>query len=73
MFAVHYFENKNKVLSQCLQRVPEVNENLKIKGRRGKVVEVIQIEEQKYHVYVELEKKNNKKQLLNDDKKRRRR
>ena len=36
MFSVHYFENKNKVLSQCLQRVPEVNENLKIKGRRGK-------------------------------------
>jgi len=73
VFAVHYFENKTHLLSQCLQRVPEVNENLKIKCRKGKVLEVIQIEGSKYHVYVELEKKNNKKQLLNDDKKRRRR
>ena len=72
LFAVHYLENNTPVLSQCLERIPEVDEDLKIKGRKGKVVNVVQIEENKYHVHVVLEKINKKQTLLIDDKKKRR-
>lgn len=72
LFAVHYLENNTPVLSQCLERIPEVDEDLKIKGRKGKVVNVVQIEENKYHVHVVLEKINKKQALLKDDKKKRR-
>ncbi|MER2031063.1 MAG: hypothetical protein ABS903_18025 [Solibacillus sp.] len=72
LFAVHYLENNTPVLSQCLERIPEVDEDLKIKGRKGKVVNVVQIEENKYHVHVVLEKIIKKQALLIDDKKKRR-
>lgn len=72
LFAVHYLENNTTVLSQCLERIPEVDEDLKIKGRKGKVVNIVQIEESKYHVHVVLEKVNKKQALLKDDKKKRR-
>ena len=72
LFAVHYLENNTPVLSQCLERIPEIDEDLKIKGRKGKVVNVVQIEESKYHVHVVLEKINKKQALLKDDKKKRR-
>lgn len=72
LFAVHYLENNMPVLSQCLERIPEVDEDLKIKGRKGKVVNVVQIEESKYHVHVALEKIDKKQALLKDDKKKRR-
>ncbi len=72
LFAIHYLEKNTSVLSQCLQRIPQVNEDLKIKGRKGKVVDVIQIEDNKYHVHVVLEKINKKEPLLVDDKKKKR-
>ncbi|MER2107006.1 MAG: hypothetical protein ABS949_08705 [Solibacillus sp.] len=72
MFAIHYFEKNTSVLSQCLERIPEVNESIKIKGRKGKVVNVLKIEANKYHVYVVLEKIIKKESLLKDDKKKRR-
>ncbi|WP_413367329.1 hypothetical protein [Lysinibacillus sp. 3P01SB] len=72
LFAIHYLEKNSSVLSQCLQRIPQVNEDLKIKGRKGKVVDVIQIEENKFHVHVVLEKINKKEALLVDDKKKKR-
>ncbi|MEK5185283.1 hypothetical protein MKY51_09255 [Solibacillus sp. FSL R5-0691] len=72
LFAVHYLENNTPVLSQCLERIPDVDEDLKIKGRKGKVVNVVQIEESKYHVHVVLEKVIKKQDLLKDDKKKRR-
>ncbi|MER1987375.1 MAG: hypothetical protein ABS948_15950 [Solibacillus sp.] len=72
MFAIHYFEKNTSVLSQYLQRIPQVDESIKIKGRKGKVVNVIQLEANKYHVYVALEKIIKKELLLKDDKKKRR-
>lgn len=72
LFAVHYLENNTPVLSQCLERIPEVDEDLKIKGRKGKVVNIVRIEESKYQVHVVLEKINKKQALLKDDKKKRR-
>ncbi|MER2120312.1 MAG: hypothetical protein ABS935_08600 [Solibacillus sp.] len=72
LFAVHYLENNTPVLSQCLERIPKIDEDLKIKGRKGKVINVVQIEENKYHVHVVLEKINKKQTLLINDKKKRR-
>jgi hypothetical protein len=72
LFVIHYFENNTSVLSQCLERIPQIDENLKIKGRKGKVVNVVQIEDNKYHVHVVLEKIVNKEPVLKDDKKKRR-
>lgn len=72
LFAIHYLENNTPVLSQCLERIPEVNEALKIKGRKGKVINVVQVEESKYHVHVVLEKINKNQAVLKDDKKKRR-
>ncbi len=72
MFVIHFFQNNISVLSQCLNRIPEVDENIKIKGRKGKVVDVIQIEDNKYRVNVVLEKIVKNATLLKDDKKRKR-
>ncbi|WP_144510121.1 hypothetical protein [Bacillus sp. FJAT-22090] len=67
MFAVHFVENKTIVLTQALRRIPTVDEDLKIKGRKGKVTSVLEIEENIFHVYVEFEKVVNKSQAaLND-------
>lgn len=57
MFVVHFYDHKNEVLNQLLQRVPEVGENLKLKGRKGQVASVAQVDEKTYHVQVILEAK----------------
>lgn len=72
MYAIHYFENNTPALSQCLRRIPEVDENIKIKGRKGKVQNVVEIAEDKYRVNLALEKKVKKETLLTDDKKKKR-
>ncbi|TQR17896.1 hypothetical protein [Psychrobacillus soli] len=56
MFAVHFYENKTKVLNQALRSIPTVDEAIKIKGRKGKVISVMEIDENTYHVYIEFEK-----------------
>ncbi|MEK4629020.1 MAG: hypothetical protein ABS944_03680 [Solibacillus sp.] len=71
MYAIHYFENNTPALSQCLRRIPEIEEAVSLKGRKGKVVNVVQIAEDKYHVHIELEKIVKKEPLLKDNKKKR--
>ncbi|ULT59242.1 hypothetical protein L1999_12235 [Neobacillus drentensis] len=66
MFAVHFFENKNLLLSQLLQRVPSVGEELKIKGKKGTISSVTNVEENKYHVQVVLEKVTKGKNAVAD-------
>ena len=73
MFAVHYFENKNLLLSQLLQRVPSVGEELKIKGRKAKISSVTNVEGIKFHVQVELEKVSKGKTAVIDNSKKRKR
>lgn len=57
MFVVHFYEQKNEMLNQLLKRVPVVGEDLRIKGRKGKVASVTEIDEKTYHVQVILEAK----------------
>lgn len=72
MFAVHFYENKTYVLNQALRNLPIVDEEIRIKGRKGKVVSIEEMEGNKYFVYVEFEKIVAKKADALDPKKRKR-
>ncbi|WP_017755062.1 hypothetical protein [Calidifontibacillus oryziterrae] len=65
MFTVHFYEDQQLLLSQLSERAPAVDEDLKIKGRKGKVVKVQQITDRTINVEVALEKVKKKK--LTDD------
>lgn len=69
MFVVYFFENKNLLLSQLLKRVPSIGEDIKIKGRKGKVSSVKQIDEKNIHVQVSLESINKNKLIVDNSKK----
>ncbi|WP_071394893.1 hypothetical protein [Bacillus tuaregi] len=72
MVAVHFYEKNNLVLSQCRQQIPAVDENIKIKGRKGKVLSVLEVKENVIHVQVEFEKVVKKQVFVSDNKKKRR-
>ncbi len=55
MFAVHFIENNNVLLTQLLNRVPTEGEEVKIKGRKAKVSGIKNIDEVNIHVLVTLE------------------
>lgn len=55
MFAVHFYEKRNLFLSQLLNQIPTEGEEIKLKGRKGKIVSVTEVEVNKYHVQIELE------------------
>ncbi|WP_099352932.1 hypothetical protein [Fredinandcohnia onubensis] len=71
MFVVHYFENKNLLLTQLVQNVPAVEDAIKIKGRKGKVTNVTDIDGRNVHVQVELATVVKKSALVDPKKKRR--
>ena len=73
MFAVHFLENKNLLLSQLLKRVPSVGEDLKIKGRKAKVSSVNRVDEKIFHVQVILESINKSKLVVVDNSKKKKR
>ncbi|WP_066070279.1 hypothetical protein [Neobacillus soli] len=72
MFAVHFFENKNQLLTQLLRRVPSVGEDLTIKGRKGKVSSVTSIDEKNIHVQIILETVKSNKPIVDNSKKKKR-
>jgi hypothetical protein len=55
MFAVHFLENRNQLLTQLLKTVPAEGENVVIKGRKGKVTSVTFVDERNVQVQVALE------------------
>ncbi len=72
MVAVHFFENRNLLLSQLRENIPSTGDDLKIKGRKGTVVLVNDIDEKNVHVEVALEKVVKKNLALDNAKKKRR-
>ena len=62
----------NGILTQLRHQVPAFDENIKIKGRKGKVLSVKEIDENVIHVQVFFEPVIKKQLVLKDDKKRRR-
>lgn len=63
MYAIHFYENNNYVLNQVLRNIPAVNDQVTLKGRKGKVMKIEEIKENVYYVYVEFEKVVDKKNL----------
>ena len=72
MVAIHFFENNTLVLSQLLNSIPSVNEDIKIKGRKGKVLSVKQIQENIFHVHVIFEQVVKNQTISKDSKKKKR-
>jgi hypothetical protein len=72
MVAVHFFENRKLLLSQLRENIPSTGDGLKIKGRKGTVVFVNDIDEKNVHVEVALEKIVKKNLALDNAKKKRR-
>lgn len=71
MFAVHYFERNTLFISKLLNEVPTVGSEVKLKGRKGKITEVTETEENKFRVQVELEVINKAPLISAVDKKKR--
>lgn len=71
MFVTHYYENKTSVLSQLLVKLPAIEEDIRIKGRKAKVTEVLQIDDNHYHVNIIFEKIPKKQPLKDLGKKKR--
>lgn len=69
---VHFFENNTLVLSQLLKSIPSVDGDIKIKGRKGKVVSVKQINDHIIHVQIWFEPVIKQKLSLLDTKKKKR-
>ena len=70
MYGIHFYENNTLVLSQFLKSIPLVDENIKIKGRKGKVLSVKMEDENKYQVHVVFDPIIIKPLKANDKKKR---
>ena len=67
MYAIHYYEDKTNVLSLASRTIPSIDEHVKIKGRNGKVISVLQVKENVYHVFIESEKVVDKSKIAGND------
>jgi hypothetical protein len=56
MFVVHFFENNVELLNQLLGNVPAVGDSITIKGRKGKVMGVNNVDDKHVHVQILIEK-----------------
>jgi len=56
MYIVHFFENKVEILNQLLGNIPALGEPISIKGRKGKVTGVNQVDDKHVHVEITVEK-----------------
>jgi hypothetical protein len=72
MFAVHFIEKDNVLLTQLLNHVPTEGEELRIKGRKAKVYSVKNVDELNIHVHVTLEVVNKSKFVVDNTKKKKR-
>jgi len=72
MYAVHFFDNKNLVLCQLLNRFPSVGDDIKIKGRKGKVSSVLSISEKVIHIKITFETVKKSNVIVDQSKKKRR-
>ncbi|GER66591.1 hypothetical protein BpJC7_01680 [Weizmannia acidilactici] len=72
MAVVHYFEGRLLVLSRLMDEIPTAGQDIKIKGRKGKVAGVSEKGENIFHVQVTFEPVVKRQALLSDNKKKRR-
>ena len=67
MYAIHYYEDKTNVLSLASRTIPSIDEHVKIKGRNGKVISILQVKENVYQVFIEFEKVVDKSKIAAND------
>lgn len=72
MFVIHFIENNSVLLTQLLAQLPSVSEDIKIKGKKGKIISVKNIEKNTFHVQVEIEKVVKKQATSKDAKQKKR-
>ena len=72
MVVVHFLEKNTVVLSQLRSDIPSVDEQIKIKGRKGTVLSVKKMDEKVVHVQVLFEVVKQTPQILKDTKKKKR-
>jgi hypothetical protein len=56
MVTIQYYENNSLFLSQLVHQVPSVDENIKIKGKKAKVIRVDEVNKNLTHVHIVIEK-----------------
>ncbi|MBE6185388.1 hypothetical protein [Heyndrickxia ginsengihumi] len=71
MVVIQYFDNTLLVLTQLVRQIPSVGDDIKIKGRKGKVISVTEMEGNIVRINVAFEKIIKKQSLLLDNKKKR--
>lgn len=57
MYTVIFYEKRDILLTQFRETVPAEGEGIKVKGKKGSVVNVEQIDDKTYHVHIEAIKK----------------
>ncbi|MFT8321504.1 MAG: hypothetical protein ABF649_11405 [Bacillus sp. (in: firmicutes)] len=72
MAVIHFFENRSIVLTQLLNNIPNVEEPIKIKGRKGIISNVQKIEDNLFHVHILFEQVLKNQPLVKDTKKKKR-
>jgi len=72
MFVISFIENRTILLCQFLKQAPSVGDAITIKGRKGKVVHVENMDKNHIHVQVELKTIDKKKVAIDDSKKKKR-
>lgn len=70
MYNVTFYENRTLFMSKLTTTIPSENENIQLKGRKGIVIRVEQIDEKNVHVHIALEKVIKKSAILEPNKKR---
>jgi hypothetical protein len=73
MYSIHFYEGNTYVLNKASRIIPSVNENVRIKGRNGIVINVQEMGVNRYFVFVEFEKIADKSKLAAYDMKRKKR
>ncbi|BDH61530.1 hypothetical protein MTP04_16600 [Lysinibacillus sp. PLM2] len=71
MYIVTFYEKSALVMSKLTTILPSVDEKITVKGRKGTVVKVDQVDERKIDVHVEFEKVLKKQAVIDDKKKKR--
>lgn len=55
MQITHFCEDRKNVLTQLLSNPPSIGEEIKVKGRKGKIIEIRDLENNHIQVNVEFE------------------
>nr|WP_106778855.1 hypothetical protein [Lysinibacillus timonensis] len=71
MYSITFYENSSLVMSKLTTILPTLNEVITVKGRKGKVVRVNQLDDKTIHVFVEFEKVIKKQAIVEPNKKKR--